>query len=524
MSEGCGISIIWIILIALAVFYVPIITWVWRSPKAKELGLSLRGPVIIYKTQRGQAAMERIGSHRRLCAAMALISNVISIMLMLIMIFFMAVAVINLPNAFTGESAASVSYVGLNYTHFLIFGIIGLIIGMVLHEFAHGVQSKANNIRVESSGLMYAVVPLGAFVEMNEEDSKKASLREKMSIYSAGISINFITAIITFLVFALLMLAPLGNVDGVNDDSVGVYAVSSNTSVFGEEIPAGAVITKIDGTEVTLTKYGPDFILSSEDTYSNGEYPVTYLTKDGSEHSTDVWLGLYVNAVVEGSPADLGGLTNDVIITKIENTTTTTSTNINGIKSFREYIAGSDPGDVVTITYIKTDSAPMTTSPITLAANGDVGFIGVNVSYSGMVLLTPEYIMGTAIDPTYGQTTITGSIINSLNYPFISMSGFSPIPEHCQWWFDAPGGEIFWLMAAFMYWIFWVSLLLGITNALPAVPFDGGFLFKGWVTQLLNKLNYKDQEIRDKVANNITNAVSGFMIFLLILIVLAVIL
>lgn len=496
--------------------------WVWRSPKAKELGISLRGPVVVYKTQRGQATMERIGSHRKFCRVMALISNAISVVLMAAMVFLMAVAVINIPNVLTGTSTVSFSYIGINYTHFIIFGIIALIIGMVIHEFAHGVQSRANNIRVESSGLMYAVVPLGAFVEMNQEDSEKASLKEKMSIYSAGISINFITAIITFLVFALLMLAPLGNVNGIEDDGAGVYAVAPNIDL---EIPAGSIITEIDGTTVSLIKFGSEFILSSDNEHFNDKRTVTYLTKDGPKDANDVWLGLYVNAVVNGSPAKSGGLPKDVIVTKIENIDDSSKTrDIYGIQSFREFINASQPNDKVKIEYLKTDgSGAGTTSEFILTENGDVGYLGVNVSYGGMVFLTPEYIMGTAINPIYGQTTITGGILNTLNYPFISMNGFSPIPEHCQWWFDAPGGEAFWLLASLIYWIFWINLLLGITNALPAIPFDGGFLFKGWITQFLNKLDYKDQEARDKIANNVTNAVSGFMIFLLILIVVAVI-
>lgn len=457
--------------------------------------------------------MERIGSHHKFCSIMAVISNVISIMLMAIMIILIAVAVKGIPNVLTGTNNFSIFSTGLNLTHFIIFGSIALIIGMVIHEFAHGVQSRANKIRVESLGLMYAVIPLGAFVEMNQEDSEKASLKERMSIYSAGISINFITAIVTFLVFALLMLAPLGNVDGTGDDSVGVYFVTPDSLALDAGIPAGAIITEIDGIPVNLTRYGLEFISSWEDEESNGIHQVTYLTENGLE-DTNLLLGLYVNAVIDGSPAKSGGLPNDVIITKI-------GEEIYGLRSFREFINESTPGDEVSITYLESDGINVgITMPFVLTANGDVGYIGLSVSYSGMIFVTPEYVMGTAIDPTYGQTTITGGILNMLNYPFVSMNG--PVPEHCQWWFDAPGGEIFWLLVSFVYWIFWINLLLGITNALPAVPFDGGFLFKGWITQFLNKLDYKDQEARDKIADNVTNAVSGFMIFLLILIVVSV--
>lgn len=520
MSEGFGISIIWIIIILLAVLYVPIFIWVWRSPKAAELGLSVRGPMVMYRTNMGQKIMGSIGSHRRLCSAFAAISSVISIVLMAVMIFFMATAVINLPYAFTSSGTTSFASAGLNVTQFIVFGVIALVVSMVIHEFAHGVQSRANGIRVESAGLMYAVVPLGAFVEMNEEDTEKASLRSKMSVFSAGISINFVVAIVSFLIFAVLMLGSVGTAAGVSDDGAGVYGVTEGSPADNAGIPAGAVITMIDDVPVTVSEYMGYFALSPEEDYGSTTHTVTYLTEDG-EHTAEMMLGLYISFVSPDSPASSAGLPNDVIINNIS--TGSESYTITGIRDFRDFISGSEQDQEVTISYTVLSDGSSESKTLTLGNNNGVGYIGIGVTYSGISFLTPGYVMGTASDPTFGSTGFTDGIQTLLNYPFISWSGFSPVPENLQWWFDAPGGEIFWIVAAFFYWMFWVNILLGITNAIPAIPFDGGFLFKGWVTQLLNRLNYKDQKTRDAIAENVTRAVSGLMIFLLILVIVAII-
>ncbi len=515
-----GISIIWIILILLAVLYVPIFVWVWRSPRAAELGLSVRGPMVMYRTQRGQRLMGGLGSHRRLCSAFATVSTAISVMLMAVMIFFMATAVINLPYAFTSSGTASFASTGLNLTHFIVFGVIALMVSMVIHEFAHGVQSKANGIRVESSGLMYAVVPLGAFVEMNEEDTDKASLRSRMSVYSAGISVNFVAAVVSFLVFSVLMLGSVGTVAGVSDDGAGVYGVAPGSPADDAGIPAGAVITEIDGTAVTAGEYMGYYTLTDEQDYGSSTHTVTYLT-EGGERTAETVLGLYVSSVSPDSPAAEAGLPDDVMINSIA--TGSETYDIYGVRTFRDFISSSEQGQVVTITYTVLGSGLTESKTLTLGDNNGIGYIGIGVSYSGISFITPGYIMGTASDPAFGASGLADGVMKVLNYPFNSWSGFSPVPEHCQWWFDAPGGDIFWIVASLFYWMFWVNILLGITNAIPAVPFDGGFLLRGWINQLLDRIEYRDQKTREAVAENITRAVSGFMIFLLILVIVAVI-
>ena len=40
----------------------------------------------------------------------------------------------------------------------------------------------------------------------------------------------------------------------------------------------------------------------------------------------------------------------------------------------------------------------------------------------------------------------------------------------------------------FFFWLMWVNILLGFTNLIPMVPFDGGHLFKDWIKGTLNRV------------------------------------
>ena len=80
---------------------------------------------------------------------------------------------------------------------------------------------------------------------------------------------------------------------------------------------------------------------------------------------------------------------------------------------------------------------------------------------------------------------------------------------------------MFWVILSLLYWIFWLDLLLGISNALPAYPFDGGFIFAGGINWLLQKLGVSDDEKRQNMSDSISNSVSTVMLFMFALVFLS---
>ena len=235
-----------LILLILLIIYVPLWFFVWKHPSALRYGLEKYGPTIKINSKLGMRFMDRFGRYKRFWRAFGLFSQIVSFMLMVMMVYIMVVAVLRLPSTF-GQSKLGVEYVlaipGLNPLLPLWYSLLGLIVAMVCHELAHGLQSRSNDIEVEHTGLLYAVVPLGAFVEPNNDQVDKSSRRAKIDLYTAGITTNFVLAAISFLLFSTVML---GGISSPYNDNCAVYQVA--TDYDADNLPAGAIITEINGS------------------------------------------------------------------------------------------------------------------------------------------------------------------------------------------------------------------------------------------------------------------------------------
>lgn len=132
----------------------------------------------------------------------------------------------------------------------LFEGIVSLFIVVVIHEFSHGVVSRAHKIPVHNSGfVMFGPIP-GAFVEPDEKKLTKAKDLKKLSVFAAGPWSNFITAFIVFLLIAHVF----GPIDERISQPKGI--------IFSEFTPGSPGEISLD-TDVTYIKF-------------NGENMTTY--------------------------------------------------------------------------------------------------------------------------------------------------------------------------------------------------------------------------------------------------------
>ena len=83
-------------------------------------------------------------------------------------------------------------------------GIIALILLMVVHEFGHGILARAQGVEIKSIGVILLAVLPGAFVELDEEDVKKAKRSVKLRIYAAGSMFNLGLAAIAWVVVIVI--------------------------------------------------------------------------------------------------------------------------------------------------------------------------------------------------------------------------------------------------------------------------------------------------------------------------------
>jgi membrane-associated protease RseP (regulator of RpoE activity) len=272
---------------------------------------------------------------------------------------------------------------------------LALVITLVVHEFGHGILSRVEGIRVKAAGLLIAVVPIGAFVEPDEEELEKAPRRSKMRMYGAGISNNIVVGLLAF----LLMIA-----------------------VFGLAVPIAAPVIE-------------------------GVY------KDYPAYNASVAPGSVVLAV-NGTPVE-----NHDDVARL--------------------LAPTRPGDHTSLTVEK--DGVVTTNALTLAewpsGNHTSGFMGV------------EYYDGQAIQEYVKSSYNPIGILRYLILPFDTSSagqalrivGF-PGTDTANWEVPFMG---FWSIVQLLFWTGWINLNVGIFNALPMIPFDGGYIFREAVDGVL---------------------------------------
>ncbi|MBR6037417.1 MAG: site-2 protease family protein [Candidatus Methanomethylophilaceae archaeon] len=527
-------STAYLVLLILLAIYVPVYIWVWRNPEAAErLHLVKYGPALMIKTHLGIRLMGRLGRFQRFWRAFGFFSKVTSAVLLFLMMYMVIVALINLP-ATIGNRSMGIEYAlaipGFNPILPLSYGIVALVFAMVVHEMAHGIQSRANGIDVDSTGLLYGVVPLGAFVEPNEAQLQAAPRRPRVDVYAAGITTNTIFAVIAI----LLLSFSCANISSPYGDSPGVYSIDDDSPALASGVPIAALITgaAVEGSQdyrqVRAAMWGNSASMVFADTGAGFDptlrYVLEYEYKGSTLVSEPVQMGPFIKSVVKGSPAESSGAVYGEFIYSI--TMGGEETLIGSVYDFMSYMSGTSPGDAIILSTVKVgeDRTPVYHEETILVSQNGKGFLGLVVTTGGFTMTTPEALMSTASSPFAAADGSPMSYVQSffsyLSGPF---NGMSPVPDNVKWWYDAPLGDLTWVLLSLLYWIFWLDILLAISNALPAYPFDGGLLFAGWVDWVLEKTKGGDPEKRQELGGRISSAISNVVLLMFVMLIVALI-
>jgi membrane-associated protease RseP (regulator of RpoE activity) len=133
--------------------------------------------------------------------------------------------------------------------------------------------------------------------------------------------------------------------------------------------------------------------------------------------------------------------------------------------------------------------------------------------FMGVAAENPKIITDSLANPTE-------NILLYISLPFAKLQ---PFPEHFTSIYEPAGAigilpdNIFWILANSFYWIFWLNLMVGLTNALPAVPLDGGFIFADGVTGILDKFKKGMSEQRkEKIVDNLVGILAFTVVFLVV--------
>lgn len=530
-------------------------------------------PVLMIRTQKGQLFLDRLAVHKKFWRMFAniglpamLIGMVVMFLLLLLIDYIMIQSfqtqTVPIPGKMN-EARNLFLIPGINEYIPLWWGIIALVVTLVVHEFSHAILCKVEGIKVKSMGLLVALFPIGGFAEPDEEQllgkkeepgketiesqdqpgketiaaqepKKLATRSERVRVLTAGVMANFVTALIAFILF----FSFLGSISPVGEVMVTDVVTGSPAEIAG--VKPNMILTGINDKQINSAN---DFLF-----YVEGQEPgtnitlhlidskvrksISFVTQEGNQ----TFPGVRIFNVIPGSPAEAAGLKPEMILTKINNT------EIKGIDDFISFMNSTKPGQKIDI-HVRINSS--LNASIVIFSNFELakhphdseitkGFMGVTyssesgaVSHStgiGIGQFPSKVFLGRLQSIPSLLTGGTGWIL-LFSLPIYGFAGegfpgFSGLITN----FYEPvgmaaglGDGVFWILNA-MLWIGWMNFYVGLFNCLPALPLDGGHVFRDVVATSLSRLFGNGEKI-ERISNSIA-VIFAFMIlgsFLLVI-------
>lgn len=219
-----------------------------RKYQAEERRIEFSFPMLILRTKRFSGVFDKLG---RLRASRYLAWVFLGLVPFVagIAIYLIATSLVNvlMNPSVVGEVArdlgagAILLLPGINPMLPIVYGWLAIIVAIVLHEGAHGIIARNNGLTVKSSGLLFfLVIPIGAFVDVDEEQIKVAKSRASLKVMAAGVGANVIVGLSCLLCMLLIVgsLSPAVTgvyvadvVDGMPAKTAGLLAKDTLVSV-----------------------------------------------------------------------------------------------------------------------------------------------------------------------------------------------------------------------------------------------------------------------------------------------------
>ncbi len=458
--------------------------------------IGTQGPILTFHTKRGRELLDRLARPKRFWRAWSNLGVGIALVVMVGMFVFLlqaSMSALSSPQPTTSAVRQPRNilvipgvndFLPLSATPGIVFG---LLVGLVVHEGGHGLLCRVEDIEIDSMGIaMLAILPVGAFVEPDQESSKAASRGGQTRMFAAGVTNNFA---VTILAFALLFgpivgaigVAPGAAVGGVAPDSpaaeAGIQPNDRITAVDGTPVEGNEELAErveaVQGEQMTVELNGEETVtvdralsvtaamddgptgLSTGDKIlavdgqsiatergffdavgDDGRVTLTIEPADGGERvERTVPIGAAVS-VVDGEPlaAETGPTDETFVVTRFD------GERVHNYEQLGSLLEETEPGQEATVTgyfgeeqrtyTVTLDNNPRTGSGF-LGIQANPGTSGVTVSDIGVQLYPAgEYLalLGGSGDSPFGSVTDTflGQIGVALFLPILGVIGLMP--------------------------------------------------------------------------------------------------
>jgi membrane-associated protease RseP (regulator of RpoE activity) len=421
----------WVLILLLAVTAYLVVAFIVRKLEIFSEHIVFYGPIMAIRTMKVSFFdwFARFSTFLRVYATFGVAMVVIISVGMTILLFFSLSYTFAVRPPPTGIYAPQniLLIPGLNeYVPSTLAVWLAFVLAIAIHEFGHGILSRVEKIRVRSMGALLFVLPIGFFVEPDEEDLNEAKGMKKIRMFGAGITNNIVFGVACFVVMILLM----GLVVPVTGPVIG--GIYKNFSAEQAGVPAYSVIQAVNGAPVQ-------------------------------------------------TPADISNLLN-----------------------------ATRPGDQVTLTVLYDNQIHEYTLALSAWPEGTAGktsgFMGIAYYDSALVL------------DTISQSISPVGFLRFMTVPFDFAGMANPLrilalqTQETQFYFIPFAG--FWGIIHFLFWSGWINLSVGVFNAIPMVPLDGGYILKEGVDRAFERRGWLSY------APYLTTFVSTLMIVILISLIL----
>jgi membrane-associated protease RseP (regulator of RpoE activity) len=407
------------IALGLVAAYFVVVYVLYRAGRlGPDRSLSLFGPALMTKTRRGLSALDRWGRFRRFWSRvgdLGIVLAAIAMATIFALLILGAIASLRLSPSQAPPVSEALGLPGINPVIPLGYGIVALVVGIVLHEVMHGIIARSQKIGVKSLGILWFVVPVGAFVEQDDAEMLAAPRRQRDRVAAAGVLANFVLAVVFFAALSAMVASSVAP----NASGVGVAYVQPNTPAANLTLVPGDIITAVNGT----------------------------------------------------------------------NTTT--------VSQFETALSHSSPGETVPFSYYSARLGRIVSATVVLARSPTVpgrGFLGVEVT-----ALSPSELKQTLVWPFASDSGPLTGVVDWLVLPLAELEpvqGTTSTYFHVSGPLTGLGPDAFWVGANLLYWLAWMNLLLGLSNALPLFPLDGGLLFRDFAASFAARLKRGWSEVR----------------------------